>query len=400
MLKEFQGKGRLIRAFYYTALVEDQEYSSIRPLIDWLDYNGYAVVTKPTKEFVDALGRRKIKGNMDIELAVDAMEMAEHHRPHGAVLRRRRLPLAGRGRAAQGRARFGRLDRARRSRRWWPTNCAARPTSSSISPIWSPRSAATRDRPERRRTRVCRPPRRAMRCTAPAAPTTRTVDSTAAAERPANPRRDCPLCPRLVAFRRGSAAAQPDWHNAPVPPSAADARLLIVGLAPGLQGANRTGRPFTGDWAGDLLYETLAASAFAAGTYDERPDDGLTLVDCAITNAVRCVPPENKPTPAGDRDLPRLSDASAWPRCRSSAAVVALGRIAHESVLRALRRCASRPCPFGHGREHRPARAPGAPIAPLRQLSLLALQHEHRRADAADVPRGVRRRCGATSTMR
>ncbi len=78
LLKEFQGKGRLIRAFYYTALVEDQEYSSIRPLIDWLDYNGYSVVTKPTKEFVDSMGRRKVKGNMDIELAVDAMEMAEH----------------------------------------------------------------------------------------------------------------------------------------------------------------------------------------------------------------------------------------------------------------------------------------------------------------------------------
>ena len=78
LIKEFQGKGRLIRAFYYTALIEDQEYSSIRPLIDWLDYNGYSVVTKPTKEFVDSLGRRKVKGNMDIELAVDAMEMAEH----------------------------------------------------------------------------------------------------------------------------------------------------------------------------------------------------------------------------------------------------------------------------------------------------------------------------------
>jgi uncharacterized LabA/DUF88 family protein len=78
LLKEFQSRGKLIRAFYYTALIEDQEYSSIRPLIDWLDYNGFAVVTKPTKEFVDALGRRKVKGNMDIELAVDAMEMADH----------------------------------------------------------------------------------------------------------------------------------------------------------------------------------------------------------------------------------------------------------------------------------------------------------------------------------
>ena len=78
LLKEFQGRGRLIRSFYYTALVEDQEYSSIRPLIDWLDYNGFAVVTKPAKEFTDSMGRRKIKGNMDIELAVDAMEMADH----------------------------------------------------------------------------------------------------------------------------------------------------------------------------------------------------------------------------------------------------------------------------------------------------------------------------------
>ena len=78
MLKEFQGKGRLVRAFYYTALIEDQEYSSIRPLIDWLDYNGFSVVTKPTKEFVDSMGRRKVKGSMDIELAVDAMEMANH----------------------------------------------------------------------------------------------------------------------------------------------------------------------------------------------------------------------------------------------------------------------------------------------------------------------------------
>ena len=100
----------MLRAFYYTALIEDQEYSSIRPLIDWLDYNGYTVVTKPTKEFVDQTGRRKVKGNMDIELAVDAMELADHDRPHRALLRRRRFPLAGRGGAAQGRARDGGLD--------------------------------------------------------------------------------------------------------------------------------------------------------------------------------------------------------------------------------------------------------------------------------------------------
>jgi hypothetical protein len=107
LLREFQSRGYLLRAFYYTAVIEDQEYSSIRPLIDWLDYNGYTVVTKATKEFVDQSGRRKVKGNMDIELAVNAMEIAPLGRSHRAVLRRRRFPLAGRGDPAQGRARDG-----------------------------------------------------------------------------------------------------------------------------------------------------------------------------------------------------------------------------------------------------------------------------------------------------
>ena len=115
LLREFQSRGNLLLAFYYTAVIEDQEYSSIRPLIDWLDYNGYSVVTKATKEFVDQTGRRKVKGDMDIELAVDAMELAPQHRPNGAVLRRRRLPLAGRGGAAPRRASdrdFDHLDAA------------------------------------------------------------------------------------------------------------------------------------------------------------------------------------------------------------------------------------------------------------------------------------------------
>ena len=107
LLKVFREKGRLVRAYYYTALVEDQEYSPIRPLIDWLDYNGYTMVTKPTKEFTDAMGRRKIKGNMDIELAIDVLEMAEHLDHVDPVLRRRRLPPPGRGGAAQGPARLG-----------------------------------------------------------------------------------------------------------------------------------------------------------------------------------------------------------------------------------------------------------------------------------------------------
>src|SRR6202165_2454656 len=110
--------------------------------------------------------------------------------------------------------------------------------------------------------------------------------------------RDCPHCARLFALREAWRARQPGWHNAPVPSfGPVAARLLIVGLAPGLQGANRTGRPFTGDFAGDLLYATLLEFGFAKGIYQARPDDGLTLVDCRISNAVRCVAPQNKPLP-------------------------------------------------------------------------------------------------------
>ncbi|MFN3892455.1 MAG: uracil-DNA glycosylase [Beijerinckiaceae bacterium] len=166
----------------------------------------------------------------------------------------------------------------------------------------------------------------------------------------AEPDRDCPLCPRLAAFRDEARAKEPDWHNAPVPSfGAADAPLLIVGLAPGLRGANRTGRPFTGDWAGDLLYATLLDFGFATGVYDERPDDGLMLAGCRVTNAVRCVPPQNKPTPAEINTCrPFLSQAIERGRPR---AIVALGRIAHESVLRALGARLVE-YPFAHGAEH------------------------------------------------
>ena len=169
------------------------------------------------------------------------------------------------------------------------------------------------------------------------------------------PGRDCPLCPRLAAFRDEARAAHPDWHNAPVP-SFGDlsARLLVVGLAPGLRGANRTGRPFTGDWAGDLLYETLIDFGFASGVYDERPDDGLTLHDCRITNAVRCVPPQNKPTPA-EITICRaflVPTIDTMPKLR---AIVALGRIAHESVVRGLGAKLSA-MPFAHGARHQAGR--------------------------------------------
>src|SRR5438034_1928581 len=116
---------------------------------------------------------------------------------------------------------------------------------------------------------------------------------------PAVPDRNCPLCPRLADFRAQIRVREPDWFNSPVPPFGDPAgQLLIVGLAPGMQGANRTGRPFTGDYAGDLLYATLLKFGFAQGDYRADPSDGLRLVDCRIANAVRCLPPENKPLPA------------------------------------------------------------------------------------------------------
>ena len=165
------------------------------------------------------------------------------------------------------------------------------------------------------------------------------------------PSHDCPDCPRLAAFRTTNRAAYPDWWNAPVPSfGQSDARVAIVGLAPGLRGANRTGRPFTGDYAGELLYSTLLEFGFASGVYDRRPDDGLTLVDCAIINAVRCVPPQNKPTPEEIATCRRyLTPAiAALPRLK---VMVALGRIAHESALRALKLTLAK-FPFAHGARH------------------------------------------------
>lgn len=156
------------------------------------------------------------------------------------------------------------------------------------------------------------------------------------------PGRDCPLCPRLAAFRRENRRTHPDWFNAPVPsfgpaggasrPSGV--RLLIVGLAPGLRGANRTGRPFTGDAAGDFLYETLRHFGLAAGTYGKTADDGLELRGCRITNAVRCVPPANKPTPEEIRTCGRFLEAeiAALP---GLAGILALGAVAHGAVLAA-----------------------------------------------------------------
>ena len=171
---------------------------------------------------------------------------------------------------------------------------------------------------------------------------------------PSEPGPDCPRCPRLVSFRAAARAREPAWFNAPVPSFGdPDGRLLIVGLAPGLQGANRTGRPFTGDYAGDLLYATLLEYGFASGVYRASPDDGLKLVDCRISNAVRCVPPQNKPRPVEINSCRAFLSATieTMPRLR---AIVALGRVAHDSVLKvlALRAAAA---PFSHGAMHQAA---------------------------------------------
>jgi len=166
------------------------------------------------------------------------------------------------------------------------------------------------------------------------------------------PGRDCPRCSRLAAFRTTWRAKEPTWFNSPVPSfGPIDARVLIVGLAPGLQGANRTGRPFTGDYAGVLLYDTLSKFGFARGNYGAHPDDGLELIDCRITNAVRCVPPENKPTPEEIRTC-RDFLAPTITEMKNLSAVVGLGRIAHDSVVAALGAKKSA-TPFTHGGMHK-----------------------------------------------
>ena len=164
--------------------------------------------------------------------------------------------------------------------------------------------------------------------------------------------RNCERCPRLVAYRNENRAQEPSWFNGAVPSfGPAEARLIIVGLAPGRNGANRTGRPFTGDYAGHLLYQTLLKFGFASGQYLASPDDGLELIDCMITNSVRCVPPENKPTPAEIATCRPYFESrlAALPRAR---VFIALGRIAHDQLLATLR-LRKAAYPFAHARAHK-----------------------------------------------
>ena len=163
--------------------------------------------------------------------------------------------------------------------------------------------------------------------------------------------RDCPLCPRLVRFRQECRAEQPDWWNAPVPAFGdSQAWLAVVGLAPGKHGANRTGRPFTGDYAGELLYATLLKFGLARGTYRADPADGLTLDGAIILNAVKCLPPANKPEPGEIRTCRNYFEA-ALATLPSVRVLVALGQIAHVATARALGLPPSS-TRFGHGAEN------------------------------------------------
>ena len=166
------------------------------------------------------------------------------------------------------------------------------------------------------------------------------------------PSPDCPICTRLHDFIAAWRVREPGWHNAPVPTflplgDVETVRLLIIGLAPGLRGANRTGRPFTGDYAGDLLYGTLNEFGFSRGTFAARPDDGLRLIETAITNAVRCVPPENKPV-GGEISNCRRFLTPTIERFTNLRAIVTLGSIAHQSTIRAFRQPVAA-YPFSHG---------------------------------------------------
>ena len=170
-------------------------------------------------------------------------------------------------------------------------------------------------------------------------------------EAPAEAPKDCDLCPRLRGFILEQREKEPDWFNGAVPSFGdPNARLLVIGLAPGLTGANRTGRPFTGDWAGDLLYGTLAKFGFTEGQYDKRIDDGLILKDAMITNAVRCVPPQNKPVGA------EINQCRPFLRARMAAfsdlkVLLCLGKISHDSTVRALGG-RLKDYPFGHASEY------------------------------------------------
>ena len=325
LLQEFQSRGYLLRAFYYTAVIEDQEYSSIRPLIDWLDYNGYTVVTKATKEFVDQTGRRKVKGNMDIELAVDAMELAGHDRSHGAVFRRRRFPFAGRGRAAPRRARhrrFHHLDAAADGRR------RVAPAGRRIHRHRQLQDKIGRDPAERAPREAGREPRqhtpqflqrgrRNVPMSAPMATTTISrTENPAHVRDSGKPGRDCPLCPRLVAFRNDWRKREPGWFNAPVasfgpndaPPADRRSRARTARRQPHRPALHRRlcRRP--------SLRHADRIRLRARQSSTARPDDSLETGRCPHHQCGALRAAGKQADAAGDQHLPQLSRRRPSPK--------------------------------------------------------------------------------------
>lgn len=208
----------------------------------------------------------------------------------------------------------------------------------------------------------------------------------------------CRRCPRLAAHLRAVRQTHPDYHAAPVPPFGSDApRLLVVGLAPGMHGANRTGRPFTGDYAGVLLYETLHAFGFASAPESTRRDDGLALIDCRITNAVKCLPPDNRPT---GREVATCNAflAAELAGLAPGTVVLALGSVAHQAVLRALG-LRQKDHPFAHGAEHALAGADGGQLLLMDSYHCSRYNQNTRRLTPEmfrDVLRTVRARVDAS----
>ena len=396
LLREFQSRGNLIRAFYYTAIIEDQEYSSIRPLIDWLDYNGYTVVTKATKEFVDQTGRRKVKGNMDIELAVDAMELAEHvdqivlfsgdgdFRSLVEAVQRRGVrvtvistiasqpPMIADELRRQAdvftdlvelQSKLGR-DPAERPAAREPVSRATRRSSCTGAP------APLRPGAMRKISKTDAPPARRARATGPAAAPATALPVTADA---AEPDRDCRLCPRLAELPRfgpgaGTVVVQRPGSLVWRPPGVA---------ADGRSGAGAAGRQphrppvHRGLCRRAALRHTDGIRLRQAGTTRR---DRMTACNWSIAgSATRCAACRRRTSrcPLEIRTCRQFLAATLadMPRLR---AVVMLGRIAHDSTLKALA-CAPRDAPFGHGRV-----ASGRRGQAVRQLSLLALQHQHR----------------------
>ncbi len=370
LLEFFRRKTHVMRAYYYSAVLETEEYSPLKPLTDWLAYNGYTLVTKPAKEFTDSTGRRRVKGNMDIEVAMDMLELAD--KLDHAVL-------------FSGDSDFRRLVEAVQRRGVRVSVVSSIRTSPPMIADELRRQADqflelaeiapefTRRQMEPRAPRTTVPPPRQT----PAEPfadssTTRPEPPCCAwrRRRSSSRARDCPLCPRLAAYRAANRAAHPTGSTRRCRASGRPRRACWSSAwRPGCAAPTAPGGRSPAITPGVLLYATLLRFGLAAGDYRADREDGLALHDCRIVNAVRCVPPANLPEPAEVTTCNRFlrSELHGMAELR---AVLALGVLAHAAVLRA---CGMPPArdPLPPRRDPRAARRAAAG----RQLSCLALQH-------------------------